>query len=85
MTANVGYNLTSTTGSTPTLADPAVLTSFGFNYHRPTAALDLSLAKGVTFRTAWGYYDYNEKYLPTPLLARDFQANSATLSMRYEF
>ena len=85
VTANVGYNLTSTSGSTPTLADPTVLTSLGFNYHRPTAALDFTLAKGVAFRTAWGYYDYNEKYLPAPLLARDFQANSATLSLRYEF
>lgn len=85
VTASVGYNLTSTSGSVPTLADPTLLTSFGFNYHRPTASLDFSLAKGVTFRTAWGYYDYNEKYLPAPLLARDFQSNSAMLSLRYEF
>lgn len=85
VTANVGYNLTSTSGSVPTLADPTALTSIGFNYHRPTAALDFYLAKGVTFRTGWGYYDYNEKFLPAPLLARDFQSNSATLSLRYEF
>lgn len=85
VTANVGYNLTSTSGSTPTLADPTILTSLGFNYHKPSASLDVNLAKGLTWRTAWGYYDYNEKFLPAPLLARDFQANSATLSLRYEF
>jgi hypothetical protein len=83
--ANVGYNLTSTTGFTPTLADPTILTSLGFNYHKPTAALDVSLAKGLTWRTAWGYYDYNEKFLPAPLPARDFQSNSVTTAMRYQF
>ena len=85
VTANVGYNLTSTSGSTPTLADPTILTSLGFNYHKPMASLDVNLAKGLTWRTAWGFYDYNEKFLPTPLLARDFQTNTATLSLRYEF
>jgi len=85
VTARVGYNLTSTSGSTPTLADPTILTSLGFNYHKPTASLDVNLAKGLTWRTAWGYYDYNEKFLPSPLLARDFQSNSVTLAMRYEF
>ncbi|HYM77937.1 MAG TPA: hypothetical protein VE377_18325 [Candidatus Dormibacteraeota bacterium] len=85
VTARVGYNLTSTSGSTPTLADPTILTSLGFNYHKPTASLDVELAKGLSWRTAWGYYDYNEKYLPTPLLARDFQSNAVTLSLRYDF
>jgi hypothetical protein len=82
---NVGYTLTSLSGFTPTLADPSVLTSLGFNYHMPTASMDVTVAKGLIWRTAWGYHDYNEKFLPAPLLARDFQSNSATLSMRYEF
>ena len=85
VTLNLGYNLTSMSGLTPTLGDPATLSSLGFNYHKPSAAMDVNLAKGVTWRTAWGYYDYNEKFLPAPLLARDFQSNSATLAMRYEF
>lgn len=85
VTARVGYNLTSTAGSTPILANPTFLTSFGFNYHKPSASLDVNLAKGFTWITAWGYYDYNEKFLPTPLLARDFQSNQATVSLRYEF
>ena len=85
VTANVGYNLTSTSGFTPTLADPTILTSLGFNYHKPTAEVDVNLVKGLTWKTAWGYYDYNEKFLPAPLTARDFQANTATLSLRYDF
>jgi len=85
VTLNLGYNLTSMSGFSPTLSDPTILTSLGFNYHKPSAAMDVNLTKGLTWRTAWGYYDYNEKFLPAPLLARDFQSNSATLSMRYEF
>ncbi len=81
----VGYDLTSSAGATPTLADPTVIESLGFNYHRPTAALDVDLTKGLTWRTAWGYYDYNEKFLPAPLSARDFQSNSATLSVVYAY
>jgi len=83
--AIAGYNLTSSSGSTPTLADPTVLTSLGFNYHKPSAELDVNLAKGLTWRTAWSYYDYNEKFLPAPLAPRDFQSNSVILAMRYEF
>jgi hypothetical protein len=85
VTANIGYNLTSTSGFTPTLADPAILTSVGFNYHKPTAKLDVNLVKGLTWKTTWGSYDYNEKFLPAPLTARGFQANNETLSLRYEF
>ncbi len=83
-TWNLGYNLTSSSGATPLLANPGATTSLGFNYHKPTAGLDVILAKGLTWRTVWGYYDYNEKFL-SPLLPRDFQANTATLSLRYDF
>lgn len=84
-TVHAGYNMTSTSGSTPTLADPSILTSLGFNYHKPSASLEMNLAKGVTFISGWGYYDYNEKFLPAPLPARDFQSNQVALSLRYEF
>jgi hypothetical protein len=74
-----------TTGFTPTLADPTILTSLGFNYHKPSAEVDVNVVKGLTWKTAWGYYDYNEKFLPAPVTVRDFQANTATLSLRYDF
>jgi hypothetical protein len=85
VTAHIGYNLTSTSGETPALANPAVFTSLGFNYHKPMAAFDVNLAKGVTWVSAWGYYDYNEKFVSFPLVPRDFQNNTVTLSLRYEF
>jgi hypothetical protein len=86
VTVNVGYNLTSTSGSTLILGPtPNTLGPLGLNYHKPTAGVDVELARGFTWRTAWGYYGYNEKSDPSPLLARDFHNNSATLSLRYAF
>jgi hypothetical protein len=84
-TWTLGYSLTSSSGLTPLLANPGTTTSLGFNYHKPVAGLDVNLAKGLTWRTTWGYYDYNEKFVSAPLPPRDFQANTATLALRYEF
>ncbi|MBZ5707497.1 MAG: hypothetical protein LAN63_19305 [Acidobacteriia bacterium] len=86
VTANLGYNLTSTSGNTLILTP--TLTTLGplaFNFHKPTASVDVDLAKGFAWRTAWNYYDYNEKSASGPVAPRDFQSNSATLSLRYAF
>ena len=86
VTANLGYNLTSTSGSTLILTP--IQNSLGplaFNFHKPTALVEVELAKGWMWRTAWNYYDYNEKSSPGLLAPRDFQSNSATLSVRYSF
>jgi hypothetical protein len=86
VTANVGYNLTSTSGNTLILnPNLTTLGPLAFNFHKPTASVDVDLAKGFTWRTAWNYYDYNEKSAPGSVAARDFQSNSATLSLRYAF
>jgi hypothetical protein len=86
LTANLGYNLTSTSGNTTILnPTPNTLGPLGLNFHKPSAWVDFDLAKGLTWRTAWGHFDYNEKSSPGPLPARDFQSNSAILSLRYDF
>ncbi|HVI09283.1 MAG TPA: hypothetical protein VND65_13425 [Candidatus Binatia bacterium] len=84
-TWHLGYILTSSSGITPLLANPGADTSLGFNYHKPTAELDVNLGKGLFWRTAWAYFDYNEKYFSYPLPPRDFQSNNAVLALRYEF
>ena len=86
VTANLGYNLTSTSGNTTILnPTPNTLGPLGLNFHKPAAWVDFDLVRGLTWRTAWGYYDYNEKSNPGPLPPRDFQSNLATLSLRYAF
>jgi hypothetical protein len=86
LTLNVGYDLTSTSGLQTILGPtPNTLGPLGMNYHKPFASAELALAKGLSWRTAWNYYDYNEKSIALPLPARDFQSNSATLSLKYAF
>jgi hypothetical protein len=86
VTANLGYSLTSSSGNTTILSPtPPTLGPLGLNFHKPAAWVDLELHRGLSWRTAWNYYDYNEKSSPGPLLPRDFQSNSATLSLRYAF
>ncbi len=86
VTANLGYNLTSTSGNTLIL-NPIqnTLGPLGFNFHKPSASVDVELAKGWTWRTAWNYYGYNEKSDPGVVAARDFHSNTATLALRYAF
>jgi hypothetical protein len=86
VTANLGYNLTSTSGNTLILTP--ILSTLGplaFNFHKPTASVDVDLSKGFTWRSAWNYYGYNEKSVAGTLAARDFHSNSAMLSLRYDF
>jgi hypothetical protein len=95
LTATAGYSLDSTTGNAPIL-DPATGLPIAlnpnapagplqYNYHRPSAGLALSLVKGLTWKTSWSYYDYDEKALPDPTGPRSFHANLVDLSLRYAF
>jgi hypothetical protein len=64
---------------------PNTLGPLGINFHKPFALVEFELARGFSWRTAWNYYDYNEKSSPGFLPARDFQSNLATLSVHYAF
>jgi hypothetical protein len=83
VTADVGYTITSSTGSTLILNPNAPTGPLSYNYHLPTATLAVELSKHYIFKTGWNYYDYNEKSEPGPTLPRDFRGNVFTLSMRY--
>jgi hypothetical protein len=66
-----------------------------FNWHAPFAGLEVALARGVSFKGTWAYYDYNEKGIAGltvgslggvgPVLPRDFHANVGTLALKYAF
>ena len=86
VTTSLGYSLTSSSGDNTILSPvPNTLGPLGINFHKPFALIDFELARGFSWRTAWNYFDYNEKSSPGFLPARDFQSNSATLSLRYAF
>jgi hypothetical protein len=83
VTANVGYNITSSTGDTLILNPNAPTGPLSFNYHLPMVMVAVELARNLTYKTGWNYYDYNEKSAPGPTLPRDFHGNVLTLSLRY--
>lgn len=83
VTAAVGYTVTSSNGNTLILNPNAPTGPLAFNYHLPSASLVIEMAKNLTFKGGWNYYDYNEKSDPGPTLPRDFRGNSFTLSLRY--
>jgi hypothetical protein len=58
-----------------------------FNWHKPHAGLEVVVARGVSLKGLWSYYDYGEKsaFDPAHLLSRDFHANVGTVSLKYSF
>lgn len=64
------------------------------NWHAPFAGLEVGLAKSVSFKGNWSYYDYNDKGLPNvvgalggigPVSSQKFHANVGTLALKYSF
>ena len=62
--------------------------SQALNWHKPTVGIAIDVAKNVTFKGNYGYFDYNEKEtrgLPLVTLPRNFHANTGTVSLKYAF
>jgi hypothetical protein len=86
ITTHLGYTVTTTNGQTTFLNPNSPPGPLEFNYHRPYADLDIELAKGLSYKTHWGYYGYNEREPSDPITgSRKFRGNLATFSVRYAF
>lgn len=86
VTMRAGYMVDHVTGNTLILNPNSPPGPLNYTYSRPNASVDVDLAKGVTWRTAWGYYDYNEKDSATdPIGPRSFRGNLVNLSVVYSF
>jgi hypothetical protein len=62
--------------------------SQALNWHKPTAGIAIDVAKSLTLKGNYSFYDYNEKEtmgLPLATLPRNFHANTETISLRYVF
>jgi hypothetical protein len=86
VTLRMGYAIDSITGNTLILNPNSPPGPLNYSYHRPYGAFDIDLAKGDTWRTSWGLYDYNEKDNPIDYIGhRSFRGNLVNLSLRYNF
>jgi len=85
MTTQVGYSITSVSGTTPNFNVLQSLGSLAYNYHQPLANLAVDLGHGLTWNAGWNYAQYGEKSFAGPTDARYFHANNATFSVRWAF
>ena len=90
VTAGVGYSGSVVRGSTLFLNSLQPTGPLDFNYLTPFASLAIDIYKGLSYKTAWNYYGYDDKGVPNPAgLARlpmqDFNGSNVTFSVRYAF
>jgi hypothetical protein len=82
-TLTAGYTITSTTGGNLILNPLAPLGPVAINYHLPSAAVAIDVAKHVALKGGWNLYDYVEKSPAGTIVPRNFRANVVTVSLRY--
>ena len=85
LTTHLGASVTSAGGDTLFLNPNAPIGPLRSLYLRPSADLAFELKKGLAWKMSWGYYGYNERSDPGPLLPRNFHANLGTIGLRYSF
>jgi hypothetical protein len=90
VTAMLGYAGSIVRGNTTFLSALAPTGTLDFNYLKPLVSLSFDLYKGLSYKTAWNYYGYNDKGIANPaglapLPSQDFNGSNVTFSFRYAF
>jgi hypothetical protein len=89
-TARFGYLGTFVGGDTLYLNPRQPGSTIAFTYQKPFATTQIDLYKGLSYKTSWNYYGYNEKNPIdvsglAPIGSQNFSGNTATCSVRYAF
>jgi hypothetical protein len=90
VTAMIGYAGSVVRGNTTFLNPLTPTGTLDFNYLKPLASLAFDLYKGLSYKTAWNYYGYNDHGVANPaglamLPSQDFNGNNITFSFQYAF
>jgi hypothetical protein len=90
VTIMLGYAGSIVRGNTTFLSPLAPTGTLDFNYLKPFASLSLDIYKGLSYKTAWNYYGYNDRGVANPaglapLPSQDFNGSNVTFSARYAF
>ncbi len=87
LTANLGYSVSSSDGTTTILNALQPLGSLTSIYHQPLVNLAIEPYPHVTLNLGYNYWNYNEGEPGSGLIVspRNFRANVSTLSLRYAF
>ena len=90
VTATFGYMGSIVRGNTTFLNPLDPTGTLDLNYLKPYLSLAIDLFKGITYKTAWNYYGYNDHGIANPsglapLPSQNFDGNNITFSLRYSF
>src|SRR5487761_518582 len=90
VTAAVGYAGSIVRGSTLFINPRQPTGPLDFNYLKPNVSLALEIYKNTIYKTAWGYYGYNDRGIANPvglaaLPLQDFNGSNVTFSLQYSF
>jgi hypothetical protein len=90
VTALLGYSGSIVRGNATMLNKLQPTGPLDFNYLRPFVSLEVLLYKGVSYKTAWSYFGYNDQGVANPvglalLPLQDFNGSNVTFSLKYSF
>jgi len=85
LSANIGYGLTKTGGSTTLLNALQPLGPLQFTYQQPLGSLSYVFVRDWSLNAYWNYDQYAEGSFVGPTLPRYFHDNRTVLSLKYAF
>jgi hypothetical protein len=90
VTTMFGYAGSIVRGTSTLLSPVAPTGTLDFDYLTPFASLTIDVYKGISYKTAWNYYGYDDRGIANPaglvpLPSQTFDANNVTISVRYAF
>jgi hypothetical protein len=90
VTVVAGYGGNFVRGNTIFLNPLAPSGTLDYNYQMPYGSLTVDLGKGLSYKTAWNYYGFNEEGVTSPfglaaIPLQDFNGSNVTFAFRYQF
>jgi hypothetical protein len=90
VTAALGYGGTFVRGNTTFLNPLAPSGTLDYNYQMPYGSLTFDLGKGLSYKTAWNYYGFNQTGVTNPfglalIPLQDFNGSNVMFAFRYAF
>ena len=86
VTTRLGLALTRATGVTTFLSPNVTPGPLDYGYYKPYGGVEISIAKGFSWKADWAFYDYGEQGAPDAFtIARGFRGNQFTLAIRNSF
>jgi|GEM_PF-204475 len=90
VTAALGYGGSFVRGNTIFLDQLTPSGTLDYDYQMPYGSLTFDLGKGLSYKTAWNYYGFNETGVTNPfglagIPLQDFNGSNVMFSLRYAF